>query len=127
MLLIDFADNCRDQEALALPFLEWDLSRPIPSRAKYGICCDVMEHIPDESLEKVIRNIMEAAEVVFFQISTFPDDFGQLIGQPLHLSVHPHDWWLGLFENIEYAVNKDIDGDNASIFIERRKKSALAA
>ena len=46
VLLIDFADNARDEEAINLPFLEWDLTQPLPPHAHYGICCDVMEHIP---------------------------------------------------------------------------------
>lgn len=120
--LIDFADNCRDNEALCLPFLEWDLTVPIPARANYGICCDVMEHIPGTDVEAVIDNIMTSAKTVFFQISTVPDAFGKLIGQPLHLSVHPHDWWLGLFGSLGYDVQKDIRSDNASIFIVSRKE-----
>jgi hypothetical protein len=126
VLLVDFADNCRDQEALSLPFLEWDIARAMPPRAKYGLCTDVMEHIPGDSVEAVISNIMEAAQTVFFQISTVPDSFGQLIGQLLHLSVHPHDWWLDLFKSLGFVVANDIKSENASIFIVTRK-SALAA
>ncbi len=127
VLLVDFADNCRDDEALSLPFLEWDLTRPLPPRANYGICCDVMEHIPPEDVEKVILNIMASAETVFFQISTVPDAFGKLIGQPLHLSVHDHDWWLGLFGFLDLNVEKDIRSAEASIFVVKRKPSTLAA
>lgn len=121
VLLIDFADNCRDQEAMGLPFLEWDLSRPMPPRAKYGICTDVMEHIPSEDVLKVIQNIMEAAETVFFQISTVADVFGQVINQPLHLSVFDHIKWMTTFLEHGYDVLEDIDGGNASIFIVKRK------
>src|SRR5690606_5554648 len=46
VFLVDFAGNCRDEEAKGLPFLEWDLTHPCPVRAPYGFCCDVMEHIP---------------------------------------------------------------------------------
>jgi hypothetical protein len=122
--LIDFAGNCRDDEALELPFLEWDLTVPMPARAKYGICCDVMEHIPPQDVEGVIRNIMEAAETVFFQISTVPDGFGQLIGQPLHLSVHDHDWWLTLFEDFNLRIVNNIRSQDASIFIVTRKDAS---
>lgn len=93
VLLIDFADNCRDEEAIGLPFLEWDLTRPLPPHAHYGICCDVMEHIPTEDVPAVLDNITAAADNVFFQISTVPDDMGALIDEPLHLTVRPHEWW----------------------------------
>jgi hypothetical protein len=126
VMLTDFVSGCRDQEALVLPFIEWDLTRPCPLRAPYGYCCDVMEHFPPDDVEIVIQNIMQSAETVFFQISTVDDSFGRLIGQPLHLSVHPHDWWLGLFGELGFEVRNAVNNENASIFIVTRK-SALAA
>lgn len=117
ILLLDFADNCRDAEAQPLPFLEWDLCYPCPARGKYGICTDVMEHIPPSNVETVIENIMASAKTVFFQISTVPDAFGKLIGQPLHLSVHDHDWWLERFRSLGLTVLTDIKSNEASIFV----------
>lgn len=122
VLLIDFADNCRDHEALGLPFLEWDLARPMPPRAKYGLCCDVMEHIPAEHVRPVIRNIMQAAETVFFQISTQADIWGRLISQPLHVSIHDHDWWLGTFDSLGFEVSKDLRAQGASVFVIKRRE-----
>lgn len=120
--LIDFADNCRDQEALKLPFLEWDLTHPCPVRAPYGLCCDVMEHIPPGSVEAVICNIMASAETVFFQISTRPDSFGVLIGQSLHLTVRPHEWWLSLFGELGFAVSWAKAAGDTSQFVVKRKE-----
>lgn len=97
VLLVDFADNSRDQEAIRLPFLEWDLTRPLELRAPYGLCCDVLEHIPTDDVETVISNIMEAAETVFFQIATEPDRCGGIIHQPLHLTVRSAGWWIARF------------------------------
>lgn len=119
VLLIDFADNCRDEEAMGLPFLEWDLTRPMPPHAHYGICCDVMEHIPTEDVPAVIRNIMAAADKVFFKISTVPDVFGAMIHSQLHLTVKPHAWWRELLSEwgaIEYERNTP----DASTFIVER-------
>ncbi len=104
MLLVDFADNCRDHEAIALNFLEWDLTKPIPQSAKYGMCCDVMEHIPPADVETVIKNIMASAPNVFFQISTVNDICGELIGTPLHLTVKTHEWWVSLFETLGFKI-----------------------
>lgn len=126
VLCIDFADNCRDQEAIDLPFLEWDLSRPIPARAKYGLCTDVMEHIPTDDVAKVLANIMEAAETVLFQISTVKDAFGAMLGTDLHLTVRSHEWWLAHFDWIECQILHQHCGENASIFIVTRKESINA-
>lgn len=98
VLLVDFADNCRDQEALMLPFLEWDLTRPCPARAQYGFCSDMMEHIPPEDVHKVLGNILEAAGRVFFRIDTEADVCGALIGAPLHVSVQDHAAWKSALE-----------------------------
>jgi hypothetical protein len=118
--LLDFAENCRDPAALKLPFTECDLTQPIPLSAPYGFCCDVMEHIPTDDLEKVITNIMTSAETVFFQISTVPDQCGALIGQSLHLTVKPHDWWLGLFTYLGFSVSWSECADTYSRFLVRR-------
>ena len=100
--MLDFAGNCLDPEVRQaldtqngrLKFFECDLTKPITQRAAYGFCTDVMEHIPPEDVLKVLRNILLAAEHVFFQISCVPDEMGALIGEPLHLTVQPPAWWL---------------------------------
>lgn len=91
---VDFADNCRDEAAKELPFLEWDLSLPCPLRAPYGYCCDVMEHIPPEQIDAVLRTLRDSAETVLFRIEYEPDRMGKLIGAKLHLTVQPEAWWL---------------------------------
>ena len=92
---VDFAPNCRDPEAEHVPFIEanlWDL--PADLTADYGVCCDVMEHIPPEMVDAVLSNIAKACrKSVFFRIEFTPDSMGALIGTPLHLSVQPEDWW----------------------------------
>jgi hypothetical protein len=98
VLLVDFADNCRDEEAMSLPFLEWDLTLPMPPTADYGMCCDVMEHIPEDKVMTVIDNIMQSARTVFFSISTTPDCCGALIHEDLHVTVRPHQWWVEVLE-----------------------------
>jgi hypothetical protein len=118
--LLDFAENCRDPAALKLPFTECDLTQPIPLSAPYGFCCDVMEHIPTDDVEAVASNIMAAAETVFFQISTVDDACGALVGQTLHLTVRPHDWWLGLFTYLGHRVTYAENIGTASRFVVKR-------
>lgn len=115
--LIDFAPNCLDQEAAELPFVELDLSEPIPLRGDCGYCVDVMEHIPTESVETVIKNVMKAAPRVFFQISTINDTCGVTIGKELHLTVQPHFWWKSLFEKLGYHVEWDDEQNTTASFV----------
>jgi len=121
VLLVDFTDNSRDKEALHLPFIQCDLSKPIPAQANYGFCADVMEHIPTSDVATVISNIMNAADTVFFQISTIPDNFGATINQVLHLTVKPYSWWKDLFFSMDYHVLWSEEQDIAALFIIKRR------
>lgn len=104
VLLMDFADNCRDQEAVFIQFMEHDITQPIPIKSEFGFCTDVMEHIPTEDVSTVLRNIMAASETVFFQIALTEGKIGSMISATLHNTVKPVDWWaeqLGQFANVE--------------------------
>lgn len=117
MLLLDFTENSRDTEAMTMPFKLCDLSQPIDvDRVKYGYCTDVMEHIEPEKVDDVINNIMAVAKNVFFQISLVPDVMGSLIGQDLHLSVHPATWWKDKFSALGYSVEWSKDEGISALF-----------
>jgi 2-polyprenyl-3-methyl-5-hydroxy-6-metoxy-1,4-benzoquinol methylase len=120
VVAIDFADNCRDHEAIKVPFLECDLTQPLPIKGAIGLCTDVMEHIPGEAVEIVISNIMESCPDVFFQISTVNDKAGALIGHTLHNTVKPHHWWTGLFRTLGFEVISSLAGEVSSLFHIRR-------
>lgn len=60
----------------------------------YGFCCDVLEHIPPEYTMLVVDRIISACRLSWLRIALRPDEFGKLIGEPLHLTVRPFDWWL---------------------------------
>lgn len=99
--MLDFAGNCLDPEvreatqtqADRIGFIKHDLTKPIPVTAVYGYCCDVMEHIPTEDVPAVLRNILNAAQHVYFNISTTEDGWGKLIGETLHMTVRDAAWW----------------------------------
>jgi hypothetical protein len=118
---VDFSPNCRDQESADLPFIEMDLTAPMPLREKYGYCIDVMEHIPTGDVDAVVHNIMASAETVFFQISTVNDKMGSLIGQHLHLTVKPHLWWHRLFWMLGYQIAWEQEQDICSSFLVKKK------
>jgi len=122
--LIDFADNCRDQEALNLPFLEWDLTSPLPMTAEFGFCCDVMEHLPTDQVDVVIANIMDAASTTYFQISTLHDYFGGTVSTSLHLTVRPAGWWAATFENLGYEVTwQERDARSCRLIVTKNQPS----
>lgn len=90
--LIDFAKNALDP-GIQLPFLRADITKRIPGRYDYGYCCDVMEHIEPKKVDKVLSNLFEACSSVFFSIHFGPDNFGRLVGHPLHLTQECFAWW----------------------------------
>lgn len=119
VLLIDFADNCRDQEALGLPFIEADLARPCPARGRVGLCADVMEHIPADQVERVVANMMEACPRMFFQIDTEQDVCGALIGHELHVTIWPHARWREMLSRFG-AITHEHELEGKSIFVVER-------
>lgn len=122
--LVDFADNCLDPEikdmlktqAHVLSFLQHDLTEPLSITANYGYCTDVMEHIPSQDVNKVLNNILMAAQHCFFQISTVDDVLGGLVGHPLHLTVRPYEWWLQKFKDRECVVHWSKETNGACMF-----------
>jgi hypothetical protein len=64
------------------------------SKWDYGFCCDVLEHIPPEYTMLCLNKIIHNCQVSWLQISLIEDGFGQAIGETLHLTVRPFDWWL---------------------------------
>ena len=116
VLLTDFTGNSRDTAVTSLPFIQWDISEPIPFTGSCGYCTDVMEHIPPHQVDRVIENMLTACGKVFFQISLVPDVMGQLIDQPLHLSVHPYSWWIEKFKSIGYSVKWSEDNGNSALY-----------
>jgi hypothetical protein len=104
LTFVDFTSNCLDPDIQVDRFVEADLASWIPVKGTVGFCCDVLEHIPPHQVETVIRNCMAAVPTCYFQIATLPDAHGELIGQRLHLSVHPYAWWKAVFRDLGYAV-----------------------
>lgn len=111
--MLDFVSNCLDDDirdmlktqAHTLRFLKADLERSIPVVAEYGYCTDVMEHIPPDKVERVLQNILLAAQHVYFSISTVDDSCGKLIGEPLHLTVQPFEWWEEQFKKLDCVIH----------------------
>lgn len=122
--MLDFAENCLDEDVRnalttqshVLSFQLHDLNRPAKVSAQYGYCTDVMEHIPPQDVDRVLRNILKAAQHVFFQISCTDDVCGALIGEPLHLSVHPYAWWLNKLQELDCTIHWSRDDGHTCMF-----------
>lgn len=92
VLGIDFAANALEAD---IPFRQanlWNL--PDDIKGNFGVCCDVMEHIPPEKVDDVLANIARAVPTCVFTISFVPDRMGALIGEKLHLTVQSQAWWM---------------------------------
>jgi 6-hydroxymethylpterin diphosphokinase MptE-like len=122
--MLDFAGNCLDEDirdmlvtqAHMLKFIKHDLVNPVPVNAEYGYCTDVMEHIPEHQVDAVLRNVLMAAQHVFFSICTVPDKLGELIGETLHVTVRPYAWWLDKFTALGCQVHWSQQEENGGIF-----------
>ena len=132
--MLDFAANSLDADLVTatekfpdkIRFVNHDLTEPYDGLTRYGYCTDVMEHIPTEDVDKVLQNILDSAQSVFFRISTVPDVMGpRCIRQPLHLTVKDYSWWAKKFiendctilysENMINAVDFYVTGWSASL------------
>jgi SAM-dependent methyltransferase len=115
---VDFTPNCLDQQVRALvdagkiKFEQADLTQPSSLKATYGFCTDVLEHIHPQDVDKVISTCLHACQHVFFQIATEDDVMGALVGQKLHLTVEPYEWWKAKFEEKECKIHwsKELPG-----------------
>ena len=96
---LDIAHNCMDEaqrEKLGDRFRVgclWDDHDYVVDAV---ICTDVLEHIPEEKVPAVMRNLCAWGDHGFLNIAMFHDSFGQQIGETLHLTVKPKEWWMPL-------------------------------
>lgn len=60
----------------------------------FGLCTDVLEHIPEDELDHTLTVMSQDAKKWIFIICTRPA--GQLLpnGENAHCSVYPAEWWL---------------------------------
>lgn len=104
----DLTDSGLVEDARTLPFVEvclWADVKQAVGPHEWVYCTDVLEHIPTAFTALVIRRLVETARAgVFLSISLVPDQFGALLGRPLHLTVQPFTWWRDLLAEIAEVV-----------------------
>lgn len=78
----------------------------------HGFCCDVMEHIPTAFTALTVDRILGDTGSAFFSVSFVPDNFGDWLGEPLHLTVQSFVWWRDLFAELgDVRVARDLIGE----------------
>ncbi len=77
-----------------------------------GVCADVMEHIPEEKVGKVLRRIGVYCRTAVFLIANHPS---KSLGFDLHPTMRPDWWWAeklrGRFpvvEQLDYPSRRDV-------------------
>lgn len=119
VLAVDHAANALETE---VPFRQaclWDMPGDL-GPSDFAFCCDVMEHIPPEKVDAVLEGIARRTKVAaFFRIALHPDSMGaRTIGEPLHLTVQPAEWWLDrLMDAAEWAVVPLESPSNCALFV----------
>ncbi|MGQ9367310.1 tetratricopeptide repeat protein [Azospirillum sp. ST 5-10] len=124
----DIAENCLD------PFFDAIKDRYLtvgclwrrddfPRDYDAVVCTDVLEHIPPDKVPAVLSNLRAVCRrVAYLGIALFADGFGpQELGEPLHLTVEPPDWWLDRlrdagFQVVEATTDVDAAGKPAWLY-----------
>lgn len=69
---------------------------PIDRKFDAVICCDVLEHVPINQLDRVILNIRESLEedgVAFFNIGGNRSHISFADGENTHITIQPAEFW----------------------------------
>lgn len=98
-----------------LPFVKINAWGRWPSQCyDWVYCCDVLEHVPIECVERTLRNIARHCDQLFATIHFGEDHFGQVIGHPLHLTVRPFLWWVDILGEFGTVIDaRDLMGMGA--------------
>jgi hypothetical protein len=100
---VEIARNATDHPGVIVGDMRNGLDLPI---SDYGICIDFMEHIPIDDVDGVLARIASVVTCgVLFVIARDEDKDGVSIGQQLHLTRKPREWWderlVQYFERVE--------------------------
>jgi len=115
----DIAANCLDSyfDAMRAEILSvgnlWDRGAFV-DRYDAVYCTDVMEHVPTDRVADVLANLRQVSKKVsFFGIALFDDKYGPaVLGEPLHLTVKPPEWWMERLQEAGYGIVKSLAGSD---------------
>jgi SAM-dependent methyltransferase len=92
-----------DREALLIPapdFRAIDISKQFDLREKFDLvqCLEVAEHVPEDSAETLVDNLVRHGDLVLFSAAT-PGQGGEF-----HVNERPHSYWRAKFADRGYQV-----------------------
>lgn len=130
--LVDISSECLDPEISFLMRIDqeirfqeaclWDLRKKIKS-APWIFCCDVLEHIPEEKIDKVLENMaLRMENKGLFSICMKEEHCRGQLEFPLHLTVKPIHWWRGkLAQHFHVFAERVIEQDLYAVFFLGKK------
>jgi len=108
MSIIDYGcgqSGCVDKVGSKLALLHKDIGRydfaiekysTLPSRKySFGICTDVLEHIPEEEIGENLERLRALAKMWYITISLVEAFHSLPNGENCHCTVQPSQWWEG--------------------------------
>jgi 2-polyprenyl-3-methyl-5-hydroxy-6-metoxy-1,4-benzoquinol methylase len=120
VFLVDIAENCLNQEARdSLQHRFWvsplhQLPADLP-HVDWGYCTDVLEHLPEKWVLPSLAAMKSKTDRIFFSICGEPDGGGSLIGEKIHMTVEPVNWWAG--EIRKHWRNVEVLKDTGKSFV----------
>lgn len=118
VLGVDIAYNALSDESSGVPLLVCaieDIPRSV--QAAYGICIDVLEHIPLARLSETLRVMSRSVALrTLVQVANFEENHGTaLIGEPLHFIFEDRKWWKAKLAEV-FTLVEDADfGDESGL------------
>jgi 2-polyprenyl-3-methyl-5-hydroxy-6-metoxy-1,4-benzoquinol methylase len=88
------------------------------------VCTEVMEHIPEEGIKKVLKEIKRVGSNFFFTIALaealhkMPHD-----GSEPHICVKSPAWWKAMFDKLGYRTNVALASSQSSLIIYAEKET----
>lgn len=115
--MLDFCRNAVEPPAQGLPYIDavlWDLPE---LSFDWLYCVDVLEHIPREKVDLVLDGLARiASRGGYLQACCCEDNCGALIGETLHLTVEPPDWWAARVA-LRWPILKDVSSGSYAQFV----------
>lgn len=83
----------------ALPFkdMQYDVA----------ICCDVMEHVPENRVDRVLKEMFRVAHSVMLVIDCQEAKLTDKDGNNLHCTIKPREWWLQKIQRLSVIRYED--------------------
>jgi len=75
--------------------------------AEVGYCIDVMEHVPEEFVDRTLMTMVACTDTLILSISCGPANCKSVEGEQLHCTVRTPEWWVDKLK--QFTKVRDID------------------